>query len=174
MKIELGKRYVSRDGLHIFGPMLDGLLSEHGYSDNWPFCDGEYHAWTAEGQYAPSGENPYDLVAEYVDPAQQPGLPVIEQMMTGRGTIDRDAYGVAAMDALAEVRRAKNMWPGNFNSAHEGFAIIDEEFNVELKEHVCTNQRKRDLTAMREEAIQVAAMALRFAVECCDETTGRK
>lgn len=88
-------------------------------------------------------------------------------------SFDGDAYGIAAMDALDEVHRAKALWPGNANSAHEQFAVIHEEFD-ELKAHVWMNQKRRDLVAMRKEAIQVAAMALRFAAECCDETTGRK
>jgi hypothetical protein len=79
---------------------------------------------------------------------------------------------VATKDALAEVLSAKMLWPP-FNSAHEGFAVLLEEVD-ELKEHVWTNQKKRDLTAMRKEAIQVAAMALRFASEVCDEENGRK
>lgn len=77
----------------------------------------------------------------------------------------------AAVDACAEVERAKKQWP-EFNSAHEGFAVLAEEFD-ELKAHVWTNQKKRDLSAMKREAIQVAAMALRFATEVCDETRGR-
>lgn len=63
-------------------------------------------------------------------------------------------------------------WPA-FNSAHEGFAVLLEEID-ELKAHIWMNQKKRDLTAMRKEAIQVAAMAFRFAAEVCDETRGRK
>lgn len=76
-----------------------------------------------------------------------------------------------AAEASDEVRRARSMW-GPFNSAHEGFAILLEEVD-ELKAHVWTNQKRRDLAAMRKEAIQVAAMALRFADEVCDEERGR-
>jgi NTP pyrophosphatase (non-canonical NTP hydrolase) len=77
-----------------------------------------------------------------------------------------------AADVLAEVQQARDNWPG-FNSAHEGFAVLLEEVD-ELKSHVWTNQKRRDLPAMRKEAMQVAAMALRFMGECCDESTGRK
>lgn len=74
--------------------------------------------------------------------------------------------------AETEIFIAVSNWPP-FNSAHEGFAILNEEFD-ELKAHVWTNQKRRDLAAMRKEAIQVAAMAIRFAAECCDESAGRK
>lgn len=77
----------------------------------------------------------------------------------------------AAVEACDEVVRVASIWPP-FNSAHEGFAVLAEEFD-ELKAHVWKNQKKRDLVEMRKEAIQVAAMALRFATEVCDETRGR-
>lgn len=71
-----------------------------------------------------------------------------------------------------ELSGALRAWPA-FNSAHEGYAVLAEELD-ELWQHVKTNQRRRDLQLMRKEAIQVAAMALRFALEVCDEEHGRK
>ena len=71
-----------------------------------------------------------------------------------------------------EIASARANWPA-FNSAHEGFAVLLEEVD-ELKAHVWTNQKRRDLRAMQKEAIQVAAMAIRFAEEVCGEDTGRK
>ena len=68
-----------------------------------------------------------------------------------------------------ELNRALR-WPG-FNSAHEGYAILAEEVD-ELWAHVKTNQKKRDLDAMRAEAIQVAAMAVKF-VQMLDAGRGR-
>lgn len=77
---------------------------------------------------------------------------------------------------MAEINRellsALENWP-TFNSAHEGFAVLMEEMD-EMKAHVWTNQKKRDLIAMRKEAIQVAAMAARFALEVSSEERGRK
>lgn len=75
-------------------------------------------------------------------------------------------------EVLAELRNALDHWPP-FNSAHEGYAVLAEEMD-ELWAHVKTNQMRRDLQVMRKEAIQVAAMAIRFALEVSSEETGRK
>ena len=78
----------------------------------------------------------------------------------------------ALVDVAAEVARAMGQWPP-FNSAHEGYAVLLEEMD-ELRAHVWTNQKRRDLAAMRHEAIQVAAMAIRFVHDVCDGHNGVK
>lgn len=72
----------------------------------------------------------------------------------------------------AELASAMAAWPP-FNSAHEGYGVLLEEVD-ELWEHVKVNQKRRNLDGMQKEAIQVAAMAIRFALEVCDEVNGRK
>ena len=74
--------------------------------------------------------------------------------------------------AFHEACSASENWPP-FNSAHEGFAVLMEEVD-ELWDHIKTKQKCRDLNAMRKEALQVAAMAIRFAVDVCNEEVGRK
>lgn len=71
-----------------------------------------------------------------------------------------------------EVADAEVKWPP-MNSAHEAYAVLLEEVD-ELKAHVWTNQKRRDLDGMRQEAVQVAAMAVRFIRDVCDSDRGRK
>lgn len=52
-------------------------------------------------------------------------------------------------------------------------AHIEEELH-ELRQHVYTKEQRRDLDAMRAEAIQVGAMALRFVIDICDGGRGRE
>ena len=55
---------------------------------------------------------------------------------------------------------------GSFHSAHEGFAVLDEERD-ELWDEV--KKRNKSKTDMRKEAVQVAAMAVRFIHDVCDK-----
>ena len=68
-----------------------------------------------------------------------------------------------------ECNRACERYP-QFNSAHEGYAVILEEMD-ELWDEVKKSPKKRDPKAMRLEAIQVAAMAIRFLIDLCEEET---
>lgn len=83
-----------------------------------------------------------------------------------------DGFCAIGDEAALEAGRAAEKWPP-MNSAHEGFAVLAEEVD-ELWDHVRTNQSKRDIAAMRKEAIQVAAMAIRFVNDICDGDRGRK
>lgn len=105
--------------------------------------------------------------------------------------VSDDPLGKATEEAYLEVRRAKSIHgPQDFNSTHEGYAVLLEEVR-ELESEVFFGKKKartQALTeklittpvssaiiheraeelhkkALREEAIQVAAMALRFASE---------
>lgn len=102
-----------------------------------------------------------------------------------------DALGAATEEAYLEVRRAKSIHgPQDFNSTHEGYAVLLEEVR-ELEDEVFFGKKRARKQAeeihkgfyesngttiekqtqkihkekLREEAIQVAAMALRIASE---------
>lgn len=51
-----------------------------------------------------------------------------------------------------------------FTSAHEGLAVLWEEFE-ELKIEVFKNHKTGDYKLIQKEAIQVAAMAIRFIID---------
>jgi hypothetical protein len=87
-------------------------------------------------------------------------------------------------DVQAELERARGKFPA-FRSAHEGIAIIREEY-LKLEREVFwgpsevwpepmladpseTHHARNRL--MRAEAVQLAAMALRFIEDVCDGTT---
>lgn len=79
--------------------------------------------------------------------------------------------GVALADLVEEIEAATSKFPP-MNSAHEGFAVLKEEVD-ELWDHVKVKQGERDIEAMRKEAIQIAAMAIRFATDVCKPDGGQ-
>ena len=69
-----------------------------------------------------------------------------------------------ALNAIAcEHDLAIDKFP-TFRSAHEGLAIIEEEFE-ELKREVFRKQSERSIAKMKQEAIQLGAMAMRFLID---------
>lgn len=60
-----------------------------------------------------------------------------------------------------ELRNARVEHPQPFNSAHEGYAVLLEEVE-ELWLEVMKKKADRDLGKMRNECIQIAAMAIKF------------
>ena len=77
-----------------------------------------------------------------------------------------DPYKLA-MEIAKEVERARSLWPA-INTAHEGIAVIREEY-LELEEEVFKKQTEYDRAAMRKEAIHVAAMGMRFILDVLDK-----
>jgi len=66
-----------------------------------------------------------------------------------------------AVAALDEAKRVRAKWSA-FHSYHEGYAVILEELDELWDE---CKKKEPDKQKLAEEAIQVAAMALRFIAE---------
>lgn len=82
-------------------------------------------------------------------------------------------YAFKIENALEEIEvellLAKNKFPEYFNTKHEGYAVLLEEVE-ELKDEIFWGTKKwnnpeKHIQAVRDEAKQVAAMALRIMVE---------
>lgn len=69
-------------------------------------------------------------------------------------------YGEATEAVYNEVRRAKSIHKTDFNSPHEGFAVLKEEVD-EMWDDVKADRLQLSV----QEAIQVAAMAIRYVAE---------
>ncbi len=83
--------------------------------------------------------------------------------------INWDILGKICGEIANEVKRASQQH-SPMQSAHEGYAVLLEEVD-ELWEEIKKNPRKypETLSARRTEAIQVAAMAIRFVIDVCDK-----
>lgn len=76
-------------------------------------------------------------------------------------------YEKALQLVACEVTQASAKFAA-FNSVHEGYAVILEELD-ELWQEIKKQKEARSKLALRREAIHVAAMAVRFLIDCCDE-----
>lgn len=75
-------------------------------------------------------------------------------------------------ELLYELASAQSKYPA-FHSSHEGYATILEELD-ELWDEIRNKPDKRSIMKMRKEAIQVAAMALRFIIDICNRDNDRE
>lgn len=83
--------------------------------------------------------------------------------------IDFNKITSIVADVIDEFNSATNKHPA-FNSRHEAFAILEEEVDelwAEVKKNHTKNPEAK--ITQHKEAVQVAAMALRFIYDC-DET----
>lgn len=85
----------------------------------------------------------------------------------------------ADQEAVKELERARAKFGRRFNSAHEGYAVLLEEVEELKREvfwgriddglnHSPADHAEHRRQRMRAEAVQVAAMALRFIEDVCD------
>lgn len=66
----------------------------------------------------------------------------------------------AIEETRRELTRAREKWPAGFHSGHEGYAVLKEELE-ELWDAV----KADDAAHARREAVQIAAMALRYLTD---------
>ncbi|MDH3637909.1 MAG: hypothetical protein OES09_05535 [Gammaproteobacteria bacterium] len=73
----------------------------------------------------------------------------------------RDQLGMAVLRAITDEARGSWAKFGPYQSTHEAFGVLAEEV-AELLEAI----RQNNIGAVRVESIQVAAVALKLAVDC--------
>ena len=83
---------------------------------------------------------------------------------------DQAVIGAISM-VVDELKEATSNY-GPFHSTHEGLAVILEEYR-ELEHEVFRKQSTYDFEKMRKEATQLAAMAVRFMIDCLNGTDER-
>jgi len=90
--------------------------------------------------------------------------------MSGTEPVQKDMSQELALahEVARELMRARSLHSPQ-HGPHEGYAVILEELD-ELWDEV--RKKQPDLAAMREECIQIAAMAMRFVLDVCEKHIG--
>lgn len=117
-----------------------------------------------EARIPHAGDDPEDEVTAAETSAETP------RAETGEERFDRQESAAAAvMDEVFEELERAVQRHGSMHSPHEGYAVIKEELD-ELWDEVKANH---GLTGMaRDEALQVAAMAVRYVLDLDPRYTG--
>lgn len=97
-----------------------------------------------------------------VDNSQSPLVPLI---IRNPDDITRRGH-VPISEVLEELERADGLYPRPFVNYAEGIETVCEEVD-ELREATRVNPKNRSAADIRKEAIQAAAMLLRFLRDCC-------
>jgi transcriptional regulator with XRE-family HTH domain len=111
------------------------------------------------------------VISNYETGVREPGVGVLLRMadtfgisvdyLLGRSDSEEKLMRRTAIASLMvkELKKADSLYGPNFASAHEGYAILREELD-ELWEEI--KKKSPDQNRLREEAIQVGAMAMKF------------
>lgn len=86
--------------------------------------------------------------------------PSFEEAIAGDPALSRVLWDVGREVAAARAKHPP------MHSPHEGHSVIREELDTELWEHVCADTGRSP--EARKEAIQVAAMAVRYILDLID------
>lgn len=130
----------------------------------------KYDALMAELAAAPPKVPEQTSIPEKMQELAERELPQVLSTQQVWDAATQDEIARVALEAAAELRRgiAKHgvgvQWPTN-SARHEAYAVLLEEID-ELWDEVKARVFSR--TAARQEAIQVAAMAIRFVINICD------
>jgi hypothetical protein len=147
LNLEVGKSYITHAG-EVFLVELKDIKTD----ELLPFHCSDGFFRNSAGIAIP-GEDDINAAEEYITAIAYPVSP--------------SAQARVAEDTLEELQKATSAF-SPFHSAHEGYAVMKEEVD-ELWDEVKKKQSKHDKAAMRKEALQVAAMAMRFVIDICDK-----
>ena len=79
MKLEYGKRYVTRDG-QLTGPLEKSCMSDYPFTSNVSTWDGKF-SWNSSGsQSAYDNESPVDIVSEYCTTVCEEPAPEVKRL----------------------------------------------------------------------------------------------
>lgn len=101
------------------------------------------------GSWTNTRENATDIIA------------YLYELLELRKTKDRQEILIVSQELNRAMSIHKPM-----NSAHEGYAVIKEELE-ELWDEIKKKECERNIEHMKEEAIQLSAMGLRFIIDVC-------
>lgn len=81
-----------------------------------------------------------------------------------RFMLEDSMNGLVSLLVQEELRSAEKAFPLGFKNQHEAIAVIREEY-LELEREVFLKQSEYDIARQRKEAVQLAAMCMRFIKE---------